>query len=363
MDHYRSVLEKKNQRIEELAELEKVSPNLADKVKDLEKSVESLSKKPEEMDKEELQKQKEEELNACGSPTRALIRDLRQSVTGEIREKDKVVIETQAKIDIQDLFNQWYEAGEKDKTFLFRELSRNQEKKVLWPWNVQIGTAPLYSEIKGNRKALKDLIAIDEGGPTRAFISAFNDEMGSLSVSVSVPEDWIKEQSKHKFRSRRGIVEIKRELFSREKSSYVPIRDVLFDHQDIIEDKQKDAREMLVAKAKKFYRAIGRIFAHIICQDQIENTVFTISTKLIPKLLRNVLLQKMYPESASYTIRALINDLNEMGEGGTLTYLNIEHDLKNETGEAGNFTTLNIEGKKKNQEKVKFFELGMDDDL
>ncbi len=336
MEHYRSVLEMKDQELErekkkteELAKVEKISKERADELKNLQEAYERLSVKKEEKIKEEpdpkesmkkeelLQKQKEEELNAFSLPTRALICNVRDCVTGEIREKDKVVIETQAKIDIQDLFNQWYEAGEKDKTFLFRELTRNQERKVLWPWNVKIGTAPLNPEIRGNRKIIKDLSAIDEGGPTRALISAFDDEMGGLSVTITVPEEWIKDQSKTKFQSRQGKAEIKANLFTIQKESYVPVRDVAFEKDislHVIQNKQKDATEMLVAKSKKFYRAIGRMIAHIICQDQIDNTVFTISTKLMPKLVRNALLRNMYPESSYYPEEDLFNDLHGMGE-------------------------------------------------
>lgn len=356
MEHYRTEIERRDfllateqKRIESLAKVEEVSEERANDIKQLQAALDALTIKHEEGKDEEgkdevvkdedlcvVKKQEkqvsEEEINFYRTPIRALIGDLKMSVTGPIVSgKDKVDIHTPAKVNLQELFDKWFEDGKSndknEKTFLFRELvvrNHNHTKKVLWPWNVKMDSE--LKEIIGNKNTLKDLTAIDEGGPTRAFISAFNDQMGVLSVSIHVPTSWISEEKRTVMPEQKREIRVK--LFENGSSCFVPVRDASFEIDmkayGILPCSQEAAKREIIEKAKKFYRAIGRIFIHIICNDEGDNTVSTISASLLPEMLRNVLLRDIHPASKSYTKRDVLVDVLGMGEKRTFEWIKQE---------------------------------------
>ena len=61
------------------------------------------------------------------------------------------------------------------------------------------------------------------------------------------------------------------------------------------------------AKAGSYYRAIGRFFLHIIFDDQV-----TLSSKVLPDMLRNVILRGVLPQSTRYSMSDLAIDLQNM---------------------------------------------------
>ena len=61
------------------------------------------------------------------------------------------------------------------------------------------------------------------------------------------------------------------------------------------------------AKAGSYYRAIGRFFLHIIFDDQV-----TLSTKVLPDMLRNVILRGVLPQSTRYPMSDLARDMQNM---------------------------------------------------
>lgn len=61
------------------------------------------------------------------------------------------------------------------------------------------------------------------------------------------------------------------------------------------------------AKAGSYYRAIGRFFLHVIFDDQV-----TLSTKVLPEMLRNVILRGVLPQSMRYSMSDLAIDMQNM---------------------------------------------------
>jgi hypothetical protein len=114
----------------------------------------------------------------------------KERVIGDKKGKP-IDIDTPAIINIQELFDEWYEKGMKDTTFLFRNLNNKNDKqfhveKVLTKWNVRIGSVlPNGRRTKEGR----DLLAVDEGGPTKSFVAAFCDQLGDLVIRIPIRRD------------------------------------------------------------------------------------------------------------------------------------------------------------------------------
>ena len=115
-----------------------------------------------------------------------------------------IVIRTPLIINIQDFFDEWFQKGAKNETMLFRSLrclkdDHYHAKKVLRTWNVKIGPVHFNTDTKEDRDAVRDATPIDEGGgPTRAFVSAFCDQVGDLVIRIPIGRDTNKNGSKLK---------------------------------------------------------------------------------------------------------------------------------------------------------------------
>ena len=124
----------------------------------------------------------------CSVPE--LINIEKERVLGD-KEGIPITNETPAIINIQELFDEWYEKGKKDETFLFKDFNYNNDKqyhvkKVLTKWNVKIGSVlPNGRRTKEGR----DLLAVDEGGPTKSFVAAFCDQLGDLVIRIPIRRD------------------------------------------------------------------------------------------------------------------------------------------------------------------------------
>ncbi len=173
-----------------------------------------------------------------------------------------------------------------------------------------IDMSETVKDLTRQKKVLKDMTAIDEGGPTRAFISAFNDQIGDLFVSLTIKPDWME-------KSNEPTDEIKVKLFDR---NVVPVITETFKAEVARKVKPeycKDALNELTEKARKYYRAIGRMFIHIICNDEDDTTSLTISTAVMPGMFKNILLRGVLPADKSYSWGDLMIDIEEIGEKNT----------------------------------------------
>ena len=339
MDSYKAEIQRRdkelarrNDQIAALSRLEAINTTLADEFKDLQENFSALKIKEEENVKKEeanvfLIKPKleeiEDEIASYRSPVHSILCDLKLKISPDADNKC-VEFRIPQSIVIQDLFDNWYNAELKDPTYLMRDLltytkTGKQQKdvnteKVLWPWNIKIDKA------------------LDHGGLTRAFISAFNDQMGYLSIAIDISKDII---SSVKQETMLGKRQLRVKLFDQLVSgSFVPIRDVSFDNNvdkkalecGIASHEVYRLKREIKDKAKKFYRAIGRMFVHIICNqekndERNEIEVSTISLKLLPEMLRNVLLRGVYPGTPSYDKKELTIDIRGMDENGVFKIL------------------------------------------
>ena len=198
IDHWRAEnaiqekeLVKKNKRIHELAQLKDTNQDLHARCKQLESNFKELNIKYEKKaGTGDIPPEEEDNYKRC---VPNLIEAEKCRVLGD--EKDKtIVISTPPIINIQDLFDEWFQKGIKDDTYLFRSLSFNKNEhyhanKVLRTWNVKIGPIHSNTDTKEDRAAAKDITAIDQGGPTRAFVSAFCDQVGDLVIRIPIGRD------------------------------------------------------------------------------------------------------------------------------------------------------------------------------
>jgi len=361
-------IEEKNKRIEELQKLELSNADLHKSLTQLQNNFKELNIKYEkkkmiaDFSKDELKKY------SCSVPE--LINIEKERVLGD-QEGKPIAIETPPIISIQELFDEWYEKDMKDeKTFLFRNLSYLKDdhyhaKKVLTTWNVKIG-----SVLPNRTNAGKDLLAVDQGGPTKSFVAAFCDQLGDLVIRIPIRQDVrdgtgsrlalgedcagtrvatkyeegivigkVGKTSKYsvRFESHNAyclredftIKEVAISLFDcSESSGLVPQRDLVF--KAIFDSKIRDFDspmdyDQVKAKAKQYYRAVGRFFCHVIFDDQ----ALALSTKVLPEILMNVLLRGVLPGSEEmYSMSDLMRDLHSID--GTFSVARQEH-IKGET--------------------------------
>jgi hypothetical protein len=364
-------LKEKNKRIEELQQLERSNEDLHKSLTQLQNNFKELNiiyekkKVIADFTKDELKKYR------CSVPE--LIDIEKERVIGDKKGKP-IDIDTPAIINIQELFDEWYEKGMKDTTFLFRNLNNKNDKqfhveKVLTKWNVRIG-----SVLPNGRRTKegKDLLAVDEGGPTKSFVAAFCDQLGDLVIRIPIGRD-VKEGTGSRLplgedcagtrvatKYEEGIVtgkvgntskylvcfkshnanclredftikEVAISLFDCSDSSggFVPQRDVLF--ESIFDSQIRDFDspmdyDQVKAKAKQYYRAVGRFFLHVIFDDQ----KLALSTKILPEILMNVLLRGVLPESEEmYSMSDLMRDLHSIDR--TFSVARQEHIKKGET--------------------------------
>ena len=346
-------LKEKNKRIEELQLLERSNEDLHKSLIQLQNNFKELNIIYEK--KKVIADFSEDEVKKYRCSVPELINIEKERVLGD-KEGNPITIETPAIINIQELFDEWYEKGKKDETFLFRDLNYNNDKqyhakKVLTKWNVKIGSVlPNGRRTKEGR----DLLAVDEGGPTKSFVAAFCDQLGDLVIRIPIGRDvregtgsrlslgddcagtrvatkyeegivigkvgktskysvCFKSLNAHCLREDFTIKEVAIPLFDcSESSGLVPQRDVLF--KSIFDSKIRDFDspmdyDQVKAKAKQYYRAVGRFFLHVIFDDQ----KLALSTKILPEILMNALLRGVLPESEDmYSMSDLMRDLHSI---------------------------------------------------
>jgi hypothetical protein len=371
IDHWRAEnlmkekeLVKKNKRIHELDQLKNTNQDLHARCKQLESNFQELNIKYEKKaGTGDIPPEEEDNYKRC-VPNLIEAEKCRVLGKGKDEGKDKgkdkaIVISTPPIINIQGLFDEWFQNGIKDDTYLFRSLSYNKNEhyhayKFLRKWTVKIGPIHSNTDTKEDRAAAKEITAIDQGGPTRAFVSAFCDQVGDLVIRIPIGRDTDRNGSKLKLgdnfvgtRVSRGkakgvIIEgppttltysvefeesglttqgLLREDFTLEEDSIslfdcrgpsglVPQRDVYFknSHDHIMRQYLSEMEyDEVKAKTERYYRAIGRFFLHIIFDDQV-----TLSSKVLPDMLRNVILRGVLPQSTRYSMSDLAIDLQNM---------------------------------------------------
>ena len=271
------------------------------------------------------------------------------------KEEPPVTLSVQEKINLQDLFDQWYRyRGRKDKsTFLFTNLNKGSNigyynNKIILPWKVNFKQTLLNEE---QTAAKYDLEAVDEGGPTREFISQVCKQMGSLCISVpckkymKVPKSLpigtkvrvyrggtkidigsgyegiiSKREQKHGVytyevtgdtfveNSVRGedldVLVFNIALFETHSAGVVPVTDeklqneveILFQSNTDFDIEARNAKEDILDIAKKYYRAIGRIMCHCMVSWSDDKDLsfeekkmfhFKIASEALPSFFRN----------------------------------------------------------------------------
>ena len=341
-----------------MSKVKKINIDLFNKYQELEKSFLALNIKPEK--RKTIESLPPAELKKYSLNVPELIKSERERVLGEDQDS-KIQINILPKIVIQNLFDEWFRLStsqnkkEIDQTFLFRDLNNKKDthfhaKKVLRSWDVKISVDILLSQEKRDVKA--EFAAIDQGGPTRAFVSAFCDQLGDLVIRIPISED-INENGSSvdpdvgsrvfkpkpfgegtitgKTEDKQFLVDfddldsdstpLSREDFNVKEiaislfdcsgsSSLVPQRDLFFQTEFERKIRDYDSEfdlDRVLKKAKTYYRAVGRFMAHVIFDDQAK-----LSTVVLPEMLRNLLLRNEPPETQMYSISDLALDLHNI---------------------------------------------------
>jgi len=261
--------------------------------------------------------------------------------------EEKVVLDVTEDFDIQYFFDFYSNKKEReDKTYLFRDLDYQgkkgyHNKKLLQAWNVKVEAC-----IKAS-KHTNDYQAVDEGGPTSQFLSEFWNQMGDLGVKfnvkntyeitlvvgdivkykkdfVSVTRIWKHgEEDRFRIRSVGGdeeqIDDVTREelvlefgrikLFEREDECFIPVTDEKLenDYDKFSKYRPTMTFEQIKAKAKVFYRAIGRVMFH--CVSDGKNSI---AGNALPSLYKNYLFRGAKPGEKGYHPNDLYYHLIEL---------------------------------------------------
>mmetsp|Transcript_793 Transcript_793/g.1364 ORF Transcript_793/g.1364 Transcript_793/m.1364 type:complete len:373 (-) Transcript_793:1061-2179(-) len=289
----------------------------------------------------------------------------RESVFTEGREYSPVKITIPPTMNIQELFDKWFDEGTKDKTFLFRPLDNLSTKngagefawKVLIDWDVVV---EVPKDVM--RRGFKELTAVDQGGPTRAFITAFCEQLRDLCVYVPVKHQNDLEEppnlSRVKTQSgKEGIViwvrTESREKENKPKQELATFKIKLEDGYEILERSQFEVKEIpfplfdetiincavphrkqtfesffdnkyyrkaigtsaeynldyVLHKACRYYEAIGRVIIHAIFDDNV-----VLSSVVLPQLLINYFIHGIRPDHGEhiYPMPELLVDIQNM---------------------------------------------------
>ena len=273
------------------------------------------------------------------------------------RKKGKpVTLKVQEKINLQDLFTQWYRdrnQEDENNTFLFKELNNGSNigyynNMIIQPWTVNFQQT-LLNEDQVSEK--EDLEAVDEGGPTREFISQVCKQIGSLCISIpckkymkapkplpigtkvmvyrgateldigsgyeGIISKRVQEHGVYTYEVtgdtfveksvRRGDLDVllfNIELFETHSAGVVPVTDeklqneveMLFQSSKDDNIEAENAKEDIIDIAKKYYRAIGRIMCHCMVSWSNDKTLsfdekkmfnFKIASEALPSFFRN----------------------------------------------------------------------------
>jgi len=139
------------------------------------------------------------------------------------------------------------------------------------------------------------MTAVDDGGPTRHFLSEVWRQLGDLHGEG---------------RDREGKIE-QFELFSSSQS--VPCSYIM-QTNDFINSKisSLDDDEKMSRRIESQYEAVGRIILYVLGQAQEKDASLAISSQVLPKLYRNFLLRGIDPRDLEYPIEDLLQDVMAM---------------------------------------------------
>jgi len=231
--------------------------------------------------------------NAYFSTVKSALRSLTEE------DEHDLVIETPEDFIMQDFFDKWYDARKNkgNASLLLKSLScrKNENfhgRKIVNKWNVSFANA---AETKMNKdtKTNEDT-AIDEGGPTREFLSQCWKQMSGLRVRKLE-------------KTKSGLKEKSVKLFETQDNGVVPLTD------DGLREKLKNTFQgddyvAYLKRAKAYYEAIGRILLHSLANNH------TISASAMPPFYQNWLLRGCSPADDDYHN---VDVLQHLSEGGT----------------------------------------------
>lgn len=138
------LIKEQQKKLEELTEVKRANPSMTEKIENFEENCDALG-----VDKEvkilTINDIDVRSLHSFKNLIASSIELHRKNLTGTARD-NSIKITTPPKINIQDLFDKWYEEGSKDTTYIFRSLDNLNEKsksgqyayKVICDWNVNI---------------------------------------------------------------------------------------------------------------------------------------------------------------------------------------------------------------------------------
>ena len=224
---------------------------------------------------------------------------------------DRVTIQVDSSLSLNDLFESWYTTPKLDTGGFFAEFSKNTMSPVQLAkqWNVEYAVIELNmddqmnEEMKGRNKKAKRRIAqkyqgiqdehrdeyqaLDDGGPSRQFLDSFCTQLEDLRVG-------------------------KVKLFDAGINNVSPNTDTYV---------YSKAEEMSHKKIDKFYIAVGRLLLHVFLshtgdvkkQDEDHSAAserFFVSDHILPGIYRKFLLQDIEPRNAEqYPIGTLVDDV------------------------------------------------------
>jgi hypothetical protein len=218
---------------------------------------------------------------------------------------------------------------------------------------------------KGSRDR-KDMTAVDKGGPTRAFVTAFCEQLRDLCVYVPLRHEgnlkrpppfarvqkWLtdeigivvikgkatrgdnnketEEQKNFRIKFEDGheelleraafeVIEYPFPLFDDScVSCAVPHRDTSFDsmYKNIEEALDSEWNlELLLQKVCRYYEAIGRVIVHVLFDEKV-----ILSSIVMPQLLKNYLFYGISPDDGEfrYPLTQLLVDIQNMEPTFTL---------------------------------------------
>ena len=190
------------------------------------------------------------------------------------KDKPPIKISVEQSFNISTLFKELC-SKEKDRSYLFRGLdakikriegeehkNTNMEAWRLIPdWEIKFVNTQGF--VLKNKKKNRDLLAVDEGGPTREFFTQIWKNMEFLKIKYKNKEN----QTKF-FK-----------LFETSEAGPLPAKDELF--EELGEKHSEEVRTFVEEKARKYYRALGRIMFRVIVSGH------TFPVEAMPTFFRN----------------------------------------------------------------------------
>jgi len=219
---------------------------------------------------------------------RSIFQNCIDAIKAKPKPKKKVIrieFSVENNFSLQKLLDDLDERENKDNSFLLRDLSFHKDKhfhasKLIVDWVIKFGAA------------------LDEGGPTKHFFSEVWAQLETLKV--------------HAFG-----VEV--ELFEESPVGAMPTSDEKLRCEGI-KNIEPDVVEIIVGKAKRYYRAIGRIMFHSLVRG------FVVSSTAMPRFYRNVIFRECDLQDSRYKHMKVIKDLDTTGYKLSEMYDDLDED-------------------------------------